>query len=163
LIHLRVDVVIEAAADPVGSGVDQALVTEARALWSTRCCGDTGMQLPSLNLHQRSRLADSTSWARNGAAPAPNKGTTYFSMGGFFVEAGAFDGEARSNSLFFERERGWTGLLFEANPQLFQQKKKLNMYFVPGCMATSNAVLPLLTQFTLAGGLGGISSELGSQ
>jgi len=43
-------------------------------------------------------------------------------MGGFFVEAGAFDGEARSNSFFFERERGWTGLLFEANPQLFQQK-----------------------------------------
>lgn len=29
---------------------------------------------------------------------------------GFFVEAGAFNGEEISNSLFFERIRGWTGL-----------------------------------------------------
>ena len=32
---------------------------------------------------------------------------------GFFVESGAFDGEYLSNSLFFERERRWTGLLVE--------------------------------------------------
>lgn len=35
--------------------------------------------------------------------------------GGFFVEAGAFNGEYLSNSLFFEIHRNWTGLLVEAN------------------------------------------------
>jgi len=35
---------------------------------------------------------------------------------GFFVECGAADGEVFSNSLFFELERNWTGLLIEANP-----------------------------------------------
>lgn len=32
---------------------------------------------------------------------------------GFFVEAGALDGEYLSNSLWLEEERGWTGLLIE--------------------------------------------------
>lgn len=31
--------------------------------------------------------------------------------GGFFIEAGAHDGEDISNTLFFELERGWTGNL----------------------------------------------------
>ena len=37
---------------------------------------------------------------------------------GVFFEAGALDGILHSNSLFFERERGWSGLLVEANPSL---------------------------------------------
>ena len=41
--------------------------------------------------------------------------------GGFFVEAGAWDGEYLSNSLFFERERGWTGLLVEPNKGAFRK------------------------------------------
>jgi FkbM family methyltransferase len=41
--------------------------------------------------------------------------------GGVFVEFGAHDGIYCSNSLFFERELGWTGLLVEANPTLFDQ------------------------------------------
>jgi len=32
---------------------------------------------------------------------------------GFFVECGAHDGEYLSNTLFFELERNWTGLLIE--------------------------------------------------
>jgi hypothetical protein len=40
---------------------------------------------------------------------------------GFFVECGAFDGESASNSLFFETDRNWTGLLVEANRRLFKQ------------------------------------------
>jgi FkbM family methyltransferase len=37
-----------------------------------------------------------------------------------FVEFGALDGLLDSNSLYFERERGWTGLLIEANPSTFK-------------------------------------------
>ncbi|KAG0721967.1 hypothetical protein GWK47_045354 [Chionoecetes opilio] len=39
--------------------------------------------------------------------------------GGFFVEAGALDGESMSNSLWLERQRGWTGLLVEADTTAF--------------------------------------------
>ena len=35
---------------------------------------------------------------------------------GFFIEAGAYDGEVYSNSLYFEIKRGWKGLLVEPNP-----------------------------------------------
>ena len=42
---------------------------------------------------------------------------------GFYIEAGAFDGELRSNSLFYELKKGWDGLLVEANPDAFQELK----------------------------------------
>ena len=35
---------------------------------------------------------------------------------GFFVECGAFIGEEYSDTLFFELERNWTGILIEAHP-----------------------------------------------
>jgi FkbM family methyltransferase len=38
---------------------------------------------------------------------------------GVFVEFGALDGILHSNSLYFERELGWTGLLIEANPAAY--------------------------------------------
>ena len=38
---------------------------------------------------------------------------------GFFVEAGAADGQKLSNTLFFELKRNWTGLLVEPNPVLY--------------------------------------------
>ncbi len=37
---------------------------------------------------------------------------------GFFVEAGANNGIAQSNTLYFERYLGWRGLLIEAVPEL---------------------------------------------
>ncbi|XP_068248074.1 protein Star-like [Palaemon carinicauda] len=43
---------------------------------------------------------------------------------GFFVEVGAADGERLSNSIFFERELGWRGLLIEAIPSYFEALKK---------------------------------------
>ena len=39
---------------------------------------------------------------------------------GFFIEAGAYDGEISSNTLFFELKQNWTGLLVEPNPDIFQ-------------------------------------------
>lgn len=40
---------------------------------------------------------------------------------GIFVEFGALDGLLHSNSLFFERERDWRGLLIEANPFVYHK------------------------------------------
>lgn len=39
--------------------------------------------------------------------------------GGFFVEAGALDGEKGSNTLWLELELGWTGLLVEPDPSYY--------------------------------------------
>ncbi|QWE20917.1 FkbM family methyltransferase [Polynucleobacter sp. AP-Kolm-20A-A1] len=37
-------------------------------------------------------------------------------MGGFFVELGANDGISQSNTLYFERYKGWSGVLIEPTP-----------------------------------------------
>ena len=42
---------------------------------------------------------------------------------GFYIEAGAFDGELRSNSLFYELINGWDGPLVEPNPLAFEELK----------------------------------------
>ena len=58
--------------------------------------------------------------------------------GGFFVECGAFTGEERSNTLFFEKTRKWTGLLIEADPQLYAtvRSKHRNAFTVNACLNT---------------------------
>ena len=63
-----------------------------------------------------------------------------FQRDGFFIESGALDGETRSNSLFFERFRGWTGLLIEAGPINYQQilNKHRNAYTVPICIGVTD-------------------------
>lgn len=38
---------------------------------------------------------------------------------GTFVEFGALDGLLHSNTLFFEKEQGWIGVLIEPNPEAF--------------------------------------------
>jgi FkbM family methyltransferase len=43
--------------------------------------------------------------------------------GGVFVEIGAYDGETLSNTLFFERSMGWTGLCVEPLPTAFAKLK----------------------------------------
>jgi FkbM family methyltransferase len=44
--------------------------------------------------------------------------------GGYFVELGANDGVAQSNSLYFEKYRGWRGLLVEPSPHNFIKCRK---------------------------------------
>ena len=43
---------------------------------------------------------------------------------GFFVEVGANDGISQSNTLYFEKYKGWRGLLIEAIPILAEQCRK---------------------------------------
>ena len=43
---------------------------------------------------------------------------------GFFLEAGAADGEHLSNTLLFEIRRQWKGMLVEPNPDEFQKLKE---------------------------------------
>ncbi|XP_013402279.1 uncharacterized protein LOC106167928 [Lingula anatina] len=79
---------------------------------------------------------------------------------GFFVEAGAADGERLSNSLFFERFRNWTGVLVEANPWDFDKltKKHRKSNIINACL--SPIPHPARMEFNYANRLGGIS-ELG--
>lgn len=57
--------------------------------------------------------------------------------GGFFVEAGANDGVRQSNSLYFEKYHGWTGLLIEAIPELADRCRHNR----PGCIVENCALV----------------------
>ncbi|CAL4122681.1 unnamed protein product [Meganyctiphanes norvegica] len=58
---------------------------------------------------------------------------------GFFIEAGALDGEYLSNTLYLERELGWTGLLVEADSDMFKRlvKKNRKAWASNSCLATT--------------------------
>jgi len=56
---------------------------------------------------------------------------------GVFVEFGAIDGLITSNTLFFERELGWTGLLLEPIPSM-AKKIKENRNCDSECVAVSD-------------------------
>lgn len=58
--------------------------------------------------------------------------------GGFFVEAGASDGLAYSNTLYLERFRGWRGLLIEPIPKLAALCRKNR----PRCLVENCALVP---------------------
>ena len=78
----------------------------------------------------------------------------------FFVEAGGYDGEEHSNSLFFERSRGWRGMLIEPNPHLYTHILSKHRR----CMTVNAAISPHDHEdqlpFLLAGPLGGFTSTL---
>jgi len=67
---------------------------------------------------------------------------------GFFVEAGVFNGEDYSNSLFFELERDWTGLLIEPIPSLYKQivSKNRKAFTINCCIANNR---PFVRKFQL--------------
>jgi FkbM family methyltransferase len=57
---------------------------------------------------------------------------------GFFVEAGAADGIAQSNTFWLERCRGWRGILVEALPDAAHRCRKVR----PGSVVTQVALVP---------------------
>jgi len=81
---------------------------------------------------------------------------------GVFLEAGAADGEALSNSLFFELHRNWTGILMEANPIRVKHliTRNRDAFVVPACLSVTTT--PQVVKFTMtATGKGGaISSNI---
>ncbi|KAK7080953.1 hypothetical protein SK128_004344 [Halocaridina rubra] len=76
--------------------------------------------------------------------------------GGFFLEAGALDGEDKSNSLYFEKYKGWTGLLVEPTPSLFRHLSTLHRkaYSINAAFSLSN--VSATATFVEARGLGRI-------
>ncbi|TRY79387.1 hypothetical protein TCAL_16065 [Tigriopus californicus] len=75
---------------------------------------------------------------------------------GFFIEAGAFDGELLSNSLRFEILHQWSGLLVEPNPEPFAslREKHRKAWLFPHCFSTKTT--PEVVEFDAAGVYGGI-------
>ena len=56
---------------------------------------------------------------------------------GFFIEVGANDGMSQSNTLYFEKYRGWKGLLIEAIPSLAEKCRKNR----PRCIVENCALI----------------------
>jgi FkbM family methyltransferase len=56
---------------------------------------------------------------------------------GFFIEAGANDGVRQSNTLYFERYRGWRGLLVEPVPELAEHCRRNR----PHCLVENTALV----------------------
>ena len=79
---------------------------------------------------------------------------------GFFVECGAVDGEVKSNSLFFELKRNWTGLLIEANPDCHRAllDKNRRAYVLRACLAPDRR--PSTARMQFAGRRGGIVDQM---
>ena len=74
-------------------------------------------------------------------------------QGGTFVEIGAYDGVTYSNTLFFERHRGWSGACIEPIParfQLLQQNRKAN------CHQTCLSDKAGMVEFSVVEGEGGV-------
>ncbi len=42
---------------------------------------------------------------------------------GFFIELGAYDGVTQSNTLFYEKNKGWKGILIEPSKSIFKKCK----------------------------------------
>ena len=75
--------------------------------------------------------------------------------GGFFIEAGAFDGENDATSLHFELEHGWTGLLIEPMPVIHSKlkTKKRKSWSIQTCLSTKDK--PQTVNFSMGGSSSG--------
>ena len=71
--------------------------------------------------------------------------------GGFFIEAGAFDGENDATSLHFELKHGWSGLLIEPMPMIHSKLRKKNRkaWSIQTCLSRQNH--PETINFSMGG------------
>ena len=71
--------------------------------------------------------------------------------GGTFLEAGALDGEYLSNTLYLERQLGWTGLLVEPDPFSFKKMvaKHRRSFLLEAGLAPSNVTEVLKLEWVL--------------
>ena len=81
-------------------------------------------------------------------------------QGGFYVECGAATGEHLSNSLFFEKSRNWSGILVEANPNMYSTllSKQRKTYSINACLSLTS--VPRVINFKPVGLLGGIDGAM---
>ena len=88
----------------------------------------------------------------------------YFKMkqNGVFVEAGAWDGEYLSNTLYLEAKYNWTGLLVEPNSGAFKKLVTRNRkaYSIHSCLSVTSH--PDIVEFDSADVFGGINIEMES-
>ncbi len=81
--------------------------------------------------------------------------------GGFFIEAGANDGLAQSNTYFLEKFRGWTGLLVEPDPVLAAACRRNRRSPVVQAALVAEAVPGATVELHLAGLMSTITGALG--
>jgi hypothetical protein len=62
------------------------------------------------------------------------------SENGLFIEAGAFDGETWSNTLYLEKFKNWNGILVEPSKEIFKLLKHKNRraYLVNSCLCSGD-------------------------
>ena len=79
---------------------------------------------------------------------------------GFFIECGALDGEARSNSLFLEKNNNWQGILIEGDPGSWKSvisKNRRRSWFLPTCLSLKTETM--FATFASRGHVGQIISH----
>ena len=78
------------------------------------------------------------------------------------TEAGGFDGEDLSNSLFFELNRGWKGLLIEPIPEVYSMiiGKNRKTFSINACIAESK---PKVVKFQIGASLSGRDGAMNEQ
>lgn len=83
---------------------------------------------------------------------------------GFFIEAGANDGFKQSNTYFFEKIRGWHGVLIEPIPELFEQcrRRRPNSHVVQAALV-SNEFAAATIQISYADLMSVTAGALGSE
>jgi hypothetical protein len=105
---------------------------------------------------RRSRNSDYSQHGQSTFVDARLKGR----RNGFYIESGASDGETGSNTLYFELERNWTGLLIEANPESFAvlRSKHRRAWALKACLSPTGSTT--IVRFRPAGGIGGIVDHM---
>ena len=82
-----------------------------------------------------------------------------YKKGGFFIEAGASNGVALSNTYILEKEYDWKGICVEPSPDVY--KKLCNNR--PNSICSNSAIYhssDIILDFTIVGCLSGITSDL---